>query len=447
MSLSPFDSTLLGPLFADAEIAAYFCDESVIAAMVLFEAALASAQAQAGVIPETAAKRIGDVCRDFTPDPASLAASTASTGVPVPGLVKALKAEIGGDDARYVHFGATSQDVVDTALVLRMRDVIALLRQRLRKVIKSLMVISQDHRQTVMAGRTRSQQAVPTTFGLKAAGWLLPLVRLDHQLVVASRQFLRLSFGGASGTLASLGDHGASVERYLANELGLGTTEMPWHSQRDVVIELASKLTMLTGALGKIGQDLVLLAQSEIAEVTPAGGGGSSTMPHKSNPIAAEMLVTLARFSATQMSHMYHSQIHEHERSGTAWLLEWLSLPEIVMASGKSLALAVELVPSLHINAAKMRENMEISHGAMLAEAATFALVNHMARDGADQLVKQAIAQSQHNHSNMFDELPKLTDAPVDWDHVRDPANYVGMSNHYIDRVIGVAQRALAESG
>lgn len=446
MTLSPFDSALLGPLFADGEIAAYFTDDAVIASMVLFEAALASAQARAGVIPADAAKRIGDICRDFAPDPASLAASTASAGVPVPALVKALKAEIGGNDARYVHFGATSQDVVDTALVLRMRDVVAVVRRRLRKVIKSLMRLAEDHRQTIMAGRTRSQQAVPTTFGLKAAGWLLPLVRLDHQLVIAVRQFLRLSFGGASGTLASLGDDAASVERYLADELGLDTTEMPWHSQRDVVIELASKLTVLTGALGKMGQDLVLLAQSEIAEVTLADGGGSSTMPHKSNPISAEMLVTLARFSATQMSHLYHSQIHEHERSGTAWLLEWLSLPEIVMASGKALALAVELVPSLQINAEKMRENMEISYGAMLAEGATFALASHMARDDADRIVKQAIARSRHNHSNMFDELPALSNAPVDWDHVRDPANYIGMSNHYIDRVVGAAQRELSES-
>ncbi|OSQ38035.1 3-carboxy-cis,cis-muconate cycloisomerase [Thalassospira mesophila] len=446
MTLSPFDSALLGPLFADAEIAAYFTDDAVIASMVLFEAALASAQARAGIIPPDAAKRIGDICRDFVPDPASLAAATASTGVPVPGLVKALKAEMGGDDARYVHFGATSQDVVDTALVLRMRDVVAVIRRRLRRVIKSLMGVALDHRQTVMAGRTRSQQAVPTTFGLKAAGWLLPLVRLDHQLVAASQQFLRLSFGGASGTLASLGGDAASVEHYLADELGLGITEMPWHSQRDVVVELASKLTMLTGALGKMGQDLVLLAQSEIAEVTPAGGGGSSTMPHKSNPISAEMLVTLARFSATQMSHLYHSQIHEHERSGTAWLLEWLSLPEIVMASGKALAVAVEMVPSLRVNDGKMRENMDVSHGAMLAEAATFALASHIARDDADRIVKQAIAQSQQNHSNMFDELPTLTDAAVDWEHVRNPANYIGMSNHYIDRVIGAAQRDLSES-
>ncbi|AUG53150.1 3-carboxy-cis,cis-muconate cycloisomerase [Thalassospira marina] len=445
MSLSPFDSALYGSLFADGEIAAYFSDDAVIASMVLFETALASAQARVGLIPLAAADKISERCRDFAPDPASLAVSCANTGVPVPGLVKAIKAHVGGDAARYVHFGATSQDVVDTALVLRMRDVIATLRLRMRKIIKSLIALCQDHRATVMAGRTRSQQAVPTTFGLKVAGWLMPLVRLDQQLAISAQQFLRLSFGGAAGTLASLGQAGGKVEEALADELGLTVAEMPWHSQRDIIVDLASKLTSLTCAFGKVGQDLVLLAQSEIAEVTLANGGGSSTMPHKANPIAAEMLVTLARFGATQMSHLHHAQIHEHERSGTAWLQEWLSFPEIVMACGKATSLMLSLLGNLQVNSGKMRENIDISRGAMLAEAATFALSNHMDRDGADALVKKAIAQSQANGSSMFDELPKLTDAGVNWDQVRDPANYIGMNDTYIDRVLGAAQRALAE--
>ncbi|RCK52416.1 fumarate lyase [Thalassospira profundimaris] len=445
MSLSPFDSALYGDLFADAEIAAYFSDDAVIASMVLFETALAAAQARAGLVPQVAADKITAACRDFTPDPASLAASTANTGVPVPGLVKAIKAHVGGDAARYVHFGATSQDVVDTALVLRMRDVVATLRHRMRKIIKSLMNLADDHRATVMAGRTRSQQAVPTTFGLKVAGWLMPLVRLDHQLAVSARQFLRLSFGGAAGTLASIGPAGQEVEQALADELGLEIAELPWHSQRDMVVDLASKLTSLTCAFGKIGQDLVLLSQSEIAEVTLANGGGSSTMPHKANPVAAEMLVTLARFGATQMSHLHHAQIHEHERSGIAWLQEWLALPEIVMACGKATALMLSLLGHLQVNTAKMRENIDISRGAMLAEAATFALADHMDRDMADKLVKQAVATSLAQGTHLFDELPKLTDAGVDWRKVRDPANYLGLNDVYIDRVLGAAHRILTE--
>ena len=445
MSLSPFDSALYGKLFADAEIATYFTDDAVIAAMVLFETALASAQARVGLIPLAAADDITAACRDFTPDPASLSASCAHTGVPVPGLVKAIKAQVGGDAARYVHFGATSQDVVDTALVLRMRDVIGVLRHRMRKIIKSLMKLSNDHRTTVMAARTRSQQAVPTTFGLKVAGWLMPLVRLDHQLAISARQFLRLSFGGAAGTLASLGASGFEVEEALADELGLEIAEMPWHSQRDIVVDLAGKLTSLTCAFGKMGQDLILLSQSEIAEVTLANGGGSSTMPHKANPIAAEMLVTLARFGATQMAHLHHAQIHDHERSGTAWLQEWLALPEIVMACGKAMGGMYSLLGNLQVNSHKMRENIEISRGAMLAEAATFALAAHMDRDAADDLVKQAVATSQDEGTHLFDELPKLTHAGVDWEKVRDPAHYLGMNDGYIDRVLGAAQRVLAE--
>ncbi len=446
MTISPFDSSLLGNLFADAEIAALFDDDAQIASMLLFESALASAQARAGVIPQASANRIADICREFRPDPASLAAATASAGVPVPALVKALKAEIGGDDARYVHFGVTSQDVVDTGLVLRLRDAVAVLRRRSRKLIKSLIKQAEQHRATVMIGRTRSQQAVPTTFGLKAAGWLAPLVRIDHRIDTLCPGLFRLSFGGAAGTLASIGAKAFEVESNLTDELELEPTDMPWHSQRDVLVDFAAQLTALTGALGKMGQDLVLLAQSEIAEVQPGKGGGSSTMPHKSNPVQAEMLVTLARFNAGQLGTIAQSQIHEHERSGSSWLLEWLILPQMIMAAGAALAQALDMVPDLKINADRMKENLELSHGAMLAEAATFTLADHVGRDAADKLVKDGLAQSAAHNSNLFDELPKLTDVAVDWARLRDPANYVGQADAYVERVVTNARRALKEN-
>ncbi|WP_417836717.1 3-carboxy-cis,cis-muconate cycloisomerase [Thalassospira tepidiphila] len=445
MSVSPFDSALLGNLFSDPEIAALFDDRAQIASMLLFESALAAAEARAGVIPEKSATRIAEVCRDFTPDPASLATATASAGVPVPALVKALKAEIGGDDARYVHFGATSQDVVDSALVLQLRDAVAIIRRRIRKLAKALSAHADTHRTTVMIGRTRSQQAVPTTFGLKAAGWLAPLVRIDHRIDTLSSDLLRISFGGAAGTLASIGVKAADVESNLSEELDLPLADMPWHAQRDVLVDFASQLTALTGALGKMGQDLVLLAQSEIAEVQPGKGGGSSTMPHKSNPVQAEMLVTLSRFNAGLLGTFAQAQLHDHERSGASWLLEWLTLPQIITATGAALAQAVDMVPDLKINAGRMAENLELSRGAMLAEAATFALADHLGRDVADKLVKDAIAKSAENASNLFDELPKLTDAPVDWDHVRNPVNYIGQSDVFIDRVLGAAKRGLRD--
>ena len=445
MSVSPFDSALLGDLFSDPEIAALFDDRAQIASMLLFESALAAAEARAGLIPQQSAVRIADVCRDFEPDPATLAGPTARAGVPVPALIKALKAEIGGEDARYVHFGATSQDVVDTALVLQLRDAIAIIRRRIRKLAKALSVHADTHRKTVMIGRTRSQQAVPTTFGLKAAGWLAPLVRIDHRIESLSSDLLRISFGGAAGTLASIGGKAADVESNLSEELDLPLADMPWHAQRDVLVDFASQLTALTGALGKMGQDLVLLAQSEIAEVQPGKGGGSSTMPHKSNPVQAETLVTLARFNAGLLGTFAQAQLHDHERSGASWLLEWLTLPQIITATGAALAQAVDMVPDLKINAGRMAENLELSRGAMLAEAATFALADHLGRDAADKLVKDAIAKSAENASNLFDELPKLTDAPVDWKHVRNPANYIGQSDVFIDRVLGAAKRGLRD--
>ncbi|MCH2276478.1 3-carboxy-cis,cis-muconate cycloisomerase [Thalassospira sp.] len=446
MTISPFDSAMLGNLFADAEIAALFTDDAQIASMVLFEAALASAEARAGVIPEASANRIADVCREFRPDPASLAAGTASAGVPVPALVKALKVEIGGDDARYVHFGATSQDVFDTGLVLRLRDAVAIIRRRTRKLIKALIAQAETQRATVMIGRTRSQQAVPTTFGLKAAGWLAPLVRIDHRIDTLCSDLFRLSFGGAAGTLASIGDKAIEVERNLADELELPPTDMPWHSQRDVLVDFAAQLTALSGALGKMGQDLVLLAQSEIAEVQPGKGGGSSTMPHKSNPVQAEMLITLARFNAGQLGTFAQSQIHEHERSGGSWLLEWLTLPQMIMATGAGLAQAVDMVPSLKVNTDRMAANLELSRGAMLAEAATFALAEHLGRDGADKLVKAALSRSAANQSNLFDELPKMTDVGIDWAKLRDPANYIGQADSYVERVVTTARRAIKDS-
>lgn len=445
MSVSPFDSALLGDLFSDPEIAALFDDRAQIASMLLFESALAAAEARTGLIPQQSAVRIADVCRDFEPDPATLAGPTARAGVPVPALIKALKAEIGGEDARYVHFGATSQDVVDTALVLQLRDAIAIIRRRIRKLAKALSVHADTHRKTVMIGRTRSQQAVPTTFGLKAAGWLAPLVRIDHRIESLSSDLLRISFGGAAGTLASIGVKAADVESNLSEELDLPLADMPWHGQRDVLVDFASQLTALTGALGKMGQDLVLLAQSEIAEVQPGKGGGSSTMPHKSNPVQAEMLVTFARFNAGQLGTFAQSQIHEHERSGASWLLEWLTLPQIITATGAALAQAVDMVPDLKINTDRMAQNLELSRGAMLAEAATFALADHLGRDAADKLVKDAIAKSAENASNLFDELPKLTDAPVDWAYIRNPVNYVGQADVFIDRVLGATKRGLRE--
>lgn len=445
MSVSPFDSALLGNLFSDPEIAALFDDRAQIASMLLFESALAAAEARAGVIPEHSAARIADVCHTFSPDPASLADGTASAGVPVPALVKALKAEIGGEDARYVHFGVTSQDVVDSALVLQLRDALATIRRRIRKLAKALATHADSHRQTVMIGRTRSQQAVPTTFGLKAAGWLAPLVRIDRRIESLSGDLLRISFGGAAGTLASIGAKAIDVENNLAEELDLPIADMPWHAQRDVLVDLASQMTTLTGALGKMGQDLVLLAQSEIAEVQPGKGGGSSTMPHKSNPVQAEMLVTLARFNAGLLGTFAQAQLHDHERCGASWLLEWLTLPQIITATGAALAKAVDMVPDLKVNAGQMAKNLELSRGAMLAEAATFALADHIGRDGADKLVKQAVANATANQTNLFDELPKLTHAPVDWDHVRDPVNYIGQAELFIDRVLGAARRGFRE--
>ena len=318
MSISPFDSTIYGGLFADPEILDLFSDAAEIAAMLRMEAALAVAEGEAGVIPNNAARRIAETAGALVIDPASLAAGTASAGAPVPALVVALRDAVGADAAHYVHWGATSQDVIDTGLVLRLRDVLEIFAARLTALSAQLASLARDHRATLMVGRTRSQQATPTTFGLKVAGWRQPLRRHAVRLDELRPRLVVLSLGGAAGTLAALGDKALAIEAAMARELGLGVPTLPWHSQRDSIAELAGWLSLVTGSLGKIGVDLILLAQSEVREISPGSGGGSSTMPQKANPVGAEALVSLARFNAGLVSSLHHALGPAHERDGAA---------------------------------------------------------------------------------------------------------------------------------
>ncbi|WP_316979839.1 3-carboxy-cis,cis-muconate cycloisomerase [Shumkonia mesophila] len=436
MTTSPFDSAVLGPLFGDPEMAALLADSAQIRALLTVEAALARVQGRLGVIPADAATRIAEVAAHLEPDMAAIGAGTARDGVPIPALIKALRAGVGKRAAPYVHWGATSQDIVDTGLVLRLRDALTLLAARLEEVIAALTAQARAHRGLVMAARTRSQIAMPTTFGLKVATWLAPLLRHRDRLAELRPRLEVVQFGGAAGTLAALGEHGIAVMEGLAAELGLAPPPLPWHSQGDIIAELGGWLSLLTGSLGKMGEDLVLLGQSEVGEVTAGDGGGSSTMPNKSNPVAAETLVALARFNAGMVGTLHQALIQRHERDGAAWPLTWLALPPMLMVTAGALAHAQRLAAALEPNAARMAEHLEATHGLILAEAATFLLAAHMPRPQAQELVaaccKEATAAGRH----LFDILAERADAPIDWPAEKDPARHVGAAEALVKRLI-----------
>ena len=427
MAITPFDSAIWRELYGDAEIAALFTDSAEVRAMLLFEGALARVQGRLGLIPEVSAAAISRAAETVMIDPAGLAAGTASAGVSAPALVEAFrKAMEAPEHAAHIHHGATSQDVSDTGLVLRLRRALDILDGRLEALIAALGDKARTEAETVMAARTRSQVATPTTLGAKIAVWRSSVARCRDRLTALRPRLLRVSLAGASGTLAAMGPKGPEVAAALAEELGLTHDPVPWHAARDNVAELGGALTLLTGALGKIGVDLAGLMQSEVREVSAGVGGGSSTMPHKANPVGPEALIALARANAGIVGRLFEAQLHAQEREGAAWALEWLTLPQIVIAAGAATRHAAALIGTLEAKPEAMRATMAATNGLMLAEAATFALAAHMPRPEAQALVKAACREATETGAHLRDVLAGKTDAPVDWSAVFDFAGYAG---------------------
>jgi 3-carboxy-cis,cis-muconate cycloisomerase len=434
LSAGIFDS-----LPVDAEVAAILGDAARARAMVQVESALAEVQGRLGVIDPEAAAAIVAGLAGFEPDLPGLARGTAEAGVPVPALIGLLRRAIEGAAAGYVHWGATSQDIVDTALVLQLREALALIEARLADLTDALAGLADAHRGTVTVARTRFQQAVPTTFGLKVAAWLAPLLRHRERLREFRPRLLVVQFGGAAGNLSALGARGVEVMEALARELGLGCPPMPWHSQRDTLAELASWLALVTGSLGKLGLDVLLLAQNEVGEAREAQGGGSSTMPQKANPVRAEALVALARRNATLVGGMHEAMLHAQERDGAAWQLEWAILPGMAGATATALSHARELVRTLVVDAARMRAVLDAARGLPLAEAISFALAEHLPRADAQELVKQASRDALASGKDLIEIVAVRTGAPVDWRELREAAEHPPCADALIDRVLGEA--------
>ncbi|UCD82848.1 MAG: 3-carboxy-cis,cis-muconate cycloisomerase [Desulfobacterales bacterium] len=443
------DSKIFGPLFTDPEVAEIFDDDAFLRAMLEVEGALARVEAGLGIIPASAGERISKITGSASLDPQQIGRSMQRDGVPVIALVKGLREAVGKEASPYVHWGATTQDIVDTATVLQIRSVLRIIENRLSALIDCLADLADRHRATVMAGRTHGQQALPVSFGLKAAGWLAPLVRHSKRLAAQRSSLLQLQFGGAAGTLAALGENGLAVMQGLAQELELNLPMMPWHTQRDSFAEFAGWLSMLTASQAKMAQDIILLAQNEVGEVAESGKpdrGGSTSMPQKRNPIVSELVIAAARTNASLLSAMHHAMIQEHERATHGWQVEWLSLSQMIVLTGGALKNTFFLAKNLKVNETVMRENLARSNDLVLAEAVVQALSSEIPRTEAQALVKQACRVAAAEGRSLIEIVRKQFGemAPsnkIDWEALAKPENYLGQTGRFIDRVLEHVRR------
>jgi 3-carboxy-cis,cis-muconate cycloisomerase len=439
-------------LFATPEAAAIFNDAGRLQGMLDFEAALARAEAKVGVIPADAAGPIAAKCRTELLDMPTLARAIASAGVPAIPMVKQLTALVARDDAqaaRYVHWGATSQDAMDTGLVLQLRRFLALLDADLGRLERALVRLAEEHRWTPLAGRTWLQQGPPVTFGLKVAGWLDAIGRHRVRLEQVRARALVLQFGGAVGTLAALGDRGLAVAEALAADLDLPLPNIPWHGTRDRVAGAAAVLGLLIGTLGKMGRDLSLLMQTEVGEAfEPAGEGrgGSSTMAHKRNPVGAAVQLAAAARSPGLVATMLTAMSAEHERGLGGWHAEWTALPELCLLAAGALRQTADTMEGLEVDAARMRSNLEATHGLIFAEAVTMALAEKVGKLQAHDLVEHASRRAAKEKRHLRDVLaadvavtPHLSGP--DLDRLFEPKSYLGATSDFIDRVLKARDR------
>ncbi|WP_145660861.1 3-carboxy-cis,cis-muconate cycloisomerase [Bradyrhizobium stylosanthis] len=445
-------SPLLAPMLSSAAMRAVCDDRSTLQNMLDFEAALARAEAATGVIPQAAVGPIEAACKASSFDIAALAeAATRSGNLAIP-LVKALTASVAKADAeaaRYVHWGATSQDVIDTATMLTLRAGIDALDADLSRAIKGFAALTRTHRNTAMVARTWLQHALPMPFGLKTAEYASSLARARCRLRRLRREGLALQFGGAAGTLAALGDKGLVVAERLARELDLPLPEAPWHTHRDRIAEAASAFAILAGSCGKIARDISLLMQTDVGEAfEPAGEGrgGSSTMPHKRNPVAAASALGAATMAPQLAATIFAAQVQDHERSAGPWHAEWPTLPQLMLVASGALAAIVDIAEGLDVDAARMRSNLDTTHGLIMAEAVTFALADKIGKSDAHHLIeaasKRAVAEKKHLREVLSaDSQVTAHLTPEKIAALFEPMAYQGASQALIDRLLDSLDR------
>jgi 3-carboxy-cis,cis-muconate cycloisomerase len=437
------------PIFVPDDFREAVSGRSWLQAMLDAEAALAAAEARAGLIPRKAAATIASCCEATRFDPEELGREGRAAGNPVPPLVKALTAavsEVSEEAARYVHKGATSQDIVDSAAMLVARRALDLILAQLEGISHACARLAEEHRENIMAGRTLLQQALPTTFGLKAAGWLVSVLEGRRKLLVVAERGLAAQLGGAAGTLASLGESGVSVLGEFTRELDLAEPVVPWHTDRTRIAEIGGALSLLAGVLGKIALDVILMAQTEVGEVAePAGEGrgGSSTLPHKRNPILSVTAAANTRRVQALAQTLYQAMIGEHERAAGAWHAEWEALSEALALTGGAAAAVREVTEGLEVYPEKMRQNLDETGGMLMAENVTTVVSDRLGRLEAHEIVGAASRRVADSGKPFREELlaePVLRErlSAEEIDAVLDPVGYLGSAGTFIDRALAL---------
>jgi len=458
MTATALDSAIFRDIFSTAQMRQVFSDEARTGYYLDIEAALARAQGRLGVIPEKAAQEIVRRCRIENIDLARLKQQTERIGYPILGVVQQIVDLCADGLGEWCHWGATTQDITDTAAILQIRAALKLVEQDMEAIAAALAELSRRYRDTPMAGRSNLQQAVPLTFGFKTAALLAAMQRHRERLAQLRPRVLVGEFGGAVGTLASLGADGLKVQAELMRELGLGEPEIAWHTVRDRIGEVGCFLGLLTGTLGKISMDVKLLMQTEVAEVYEPfheARGSSSTMPQKRNPISCLYIHSTVALVRQHVAALLEAAVADHERSTGPWEIEWIALPEIFLLASGALAQARLLVEGLEVDAGRMRANLDLTRGMIVSEAVMMGLGPHLGRQRAHDLVYDICRKVAASGEPLLELLARnaeisrhLTRAELE--KLCDPARYLGLAGEMVDRVLareggGGARRRHAE--
>ena len=446
MTATALDSVIFRDIFSTAEMRQVFSDEARVGYYLEIEAALAKAQARLAVIPEKAAQEIVRQCRIENIDLARLKQQTERIGYPILGVVQQIVALCADGLGEWCHWGATTQDITDTAAILQIRAALDLVEKDMEAVAAALADLSRRYRDTPMAGRSNLQQAVPLTFGFKTAALLAAMQRHRERLAQLRPRVLVGEFGGAVGTLASLGTDGLKVQAEMMKELGLGQPAIAWHTVRDCIGEVGCFLGLVTGTLGKISMDVKLLMQTEVAEVYEPfheARGSSSTMPQKRNPISCLYIHSTVALVRQHVAALLEAAVADHERSTGPWEIEWIALPEIFLLASGALAQTKLLVQGLEVDAARMRANLDLTKGMIVSEAVMMGLGPHLGRQRAHDLVYDICRKVAATGEPLVDLLAKdaeiskvLTRAELD--KMCDPAGYLGLAGDMVDRVLAI---------
>lgn len=431
-------------MFTAAEMEEVFSSAATVQRMLDFEAALARAEVGAGLIPRAAAEEIASRCHAHLFDLSALSREAAVAGTPAIPLVRMLTALVDEKARGFVHWGATSQDAIDTGMMLQVREGLDLLIGRLLDAGAMCASLAERHRRTPMAGRTLLQHAVPISFGLKAARWLALTTRLVGRLQDLRDRALVVQLGGAAGTLASLGAEGVRVVELLAADLGLGVPDLPWATERDRIAEIGSALGIVAGSMSKIAGDLILLSQTEVGEVSTkatGGAGRSSTMPHKRNPVDAITAVAAARLALGLVPTLLSSLSQEHERAAGGWQAEWEAVPRLFRFTSGAVESVYRALEGLEVDPDRMRANLDVTGGLILAEALMMALAPRLGRDEAYRLVQRATDRAIQSGRPLAevaaaDEQIRAVLSPGQIERVFDPSGYMGSTDHFIERAL-----------